>query len=289
MYICAIFIMQIIYQISVLKESLQPFRKMGSSIGFVPTMGALHEGHLSLMRACVKSNDCAVASIYVNPTQFNDKNDLRNYPRNPERDCEMLRQAGCNIVFIPGDDEMYPIPDNRIFDFGFMGNVMEGKHRPGHFNGVAQIVTKLFDAVSPDNAYFGQKDFQQLAIVRKLVADMNYAINVVACPIVREKDGLAMSSRNRLLSAEARKSAPLIYRTLKEVKKQIHNKTVSEIEVFVKESFNHKNELKLEYFTLVESDTLLPVQQIQSNMPITACIAVFAGKIRLIDNIELNS
>ena len=179
--------MQVISQIEPLKEILRSIRTDGRSIGFVPTMGALHAGHLSLIQTSIKDNSITVASVYVNPTQFNDMLDLKNYPRDIERDKEMLSSVGCDIVFVPSDSEMYPSPDVRAFDFGSMGEVMEGVHRPGHFNGVAQIVSKLFDIVEPDTAYFGQKDFQQLAIIRKLASDFNYNIKIVGCAIVRDR------------------------------------------------------------------------------------------------------
>lgn len=281
--------MHIIKNISDLKKALLPFREKGASIGFVPTMGALHKGHLSLIQECISTDDISVASIYVNPTQFNDREDLQRYPRDLGRDCETLRKEHCDFVFAPSDAEMYPQPDNRIFNFGAMGTIMEGIHRPGHFNGVAQIVTRLFDIVEPGRAYFGQKDFQQLAIIRKLVSDMNYTIHIVACPIIRESDGLAMSSRNRLLSEKERKSAPLIYHTLKQVRKQFEDKSVIELEEFVIQNINNSDDLKLEYFQIVDNKTLQPVTTIRPDIPVTACIAVYAGKIRLIDNIELIS
>lgn len=268
---------------------MAPYREKGAILGFVPTMGALHAGHLSLMQKCVSSDDVSIASIYVNPTQFNDKNDLQRYPRNLDHDCEMLREEGCSFVFTPTDREMYPEPDRRIFDFGIMGEIMEGKHRPGHFNGVAQIVTRLFEAVEPDNAYFGQKDFQQLAIIRKLVNDLHYKINIVECPIIREPDGLAMSSRNILLTKEERESAPLIYQTLLQAKEQIRKQSISEIENFVKWSINKSSELELEYFQVVDGTTLEPIHEILPDIPVIACIAVYAGKVRLIDNVELIS
>jgi pantoate--beta-alanine ligase len=278
--------MQIISNIYDLRLALAPYKTGLQKIGFVPTMGALHSGHLSLVAKSLSKDSVTVASIYVNPTQFNDKNDLKKYPRDLEGDCEMLENAGCQIVFTPTDEEMYPEPDNRVFDFGLMGSVMEGKHRPGHFNGVAQIVTKLFDAVQPDNAYFGQKDFQQLSIIRKLVKDLRYQINIEACPIIREPDGLAMSSRNKLLVLNERLAAPLINSTLNKAKNMINFAGLSEIFSFVEQVINQNPYLKLEYFEAVNSNTLLPVAEITGNEPVTACIAVFAGKIRLIDNIE---
>jgi pantoate--beta-alanine ligase len=201
----------------------------------------------------------------------------------------MLRNENCNFVFAPSDSEMYPEPDQRVFNFGEMGKVMEGKHRPGHFNGVAQIVTRLFEIVEPDRAYFGQKDFQQLAIIRKLVSDMDYTTEIVACPIIREPDGLAMSSRNMLLSEQERKSAPLIYQILQRIRKQFAGKSVSALVDLVKQEIEKSTILQLEYFQIVETRTLQPVTLINPEIPVTACIAVYAGNIRLIDNIELIS
>jgi pantoate--beta-alanine ligase len=281
--------MQIFDKINDLKSALKPYKAKYKVIGFVPTMGALHNGHISLVETSLKKNDVTIVSIYVNPTQFNDINDLKNYPRNFQQDFNMLEKIGCQIVFTPTDHEMYPEPDNRVFDFGNMANMMEGKHRPGHFNGVAQIVTKLFDAVQPDNAYFGQKDFQQLSIIQKIVKDLNYPINIEACPIVREPDGLAMSSRNMLLGANERQAAPLINKTLLEARNMINTINLSEIASFVEQSINHNQFLKLEYFEAVNTHTLQQVKEITGNEPVTACIAVFAGKIRLIDNIEFIS
>jgi pantoate--beta-alanine ligase len=281
--------MQVFNTIGSLQKALSEMRNGTSCIGFVPTMGALHEGHLSLVSRCITKSDTVVASIYVNPTQFNDPADLKNYPRNTEQDLALLESAGCNIAFVPDDSEMYPEPDTRIFDFGPMGSIMEGSHRPGHFNGVAQIVTKLFNIVQPDRAYFGQKDFQQLAIIRKLVTDMNYPIEIIACPIVREADGLAMSSRNQLLTPSHRNAAPLIYETLKSVKKMVGRTSLDEIKTLVKNTINSNPYLTLEYFQAVESVTLKPLVSMPSKVPVTACIAVIAGAVRLIDNIEFIS
>lgn len=273
------------------KESLQnalaPLKLKNISLGFVPTMGALHKGHLSLVSTCKAGNDYAICSIYVNPAQFNDKNDLKNYPRNAEQDLSMLDSAGCNFVFMPDDDEMYPEPDTRVFDFELMGSVMEGKHRPGHFNGVGQIVTKLFDLVKPDRAYFGKKDFQQLAIIRKLVADLNYKIEIIGCPIIREDDGLAMSSRNQLLTPEHRRAAPLIYQTIKTAKEMSSTAEIPMIKKYVDSVINNHPLLKLEYFQIVDSFSLESLKTLHNKTNATACIAVFAGKIRLIDNVDL--
>jgi pantoate--beta-alanine ligase len=278
--------MQVYRTIEALRMALASYRKQRSSIGFVPTMGALHQGHLSLVRKCLLSDSVSVVSIYVNPSQFNDINDLKNYPRNPVSDLGMLDAIGCHIVFMPDDNEMYPEPDTRKFDLGEIGNIMEGKHRPGHFNGVAQIVTKLFDAVQPDRAYFGQKDFQQLAIIRKIVADMHYPIEIIACPIIRETDGLAMSSRNQLLTPEQRKAAPIIFQALKMAKEMAGYANISQIKSHVNTLINRNPHLQLEYFELVESRTLAPLPDLQLKNAVTACIAVKAGMIRLIDNID---
>src|ERR1700751_2518908 len=190
----------------------------GKQIGFVPTMGALHKGHISLIEQSKKACDITVCSIFVNPNQFNDKNDLARYPRMPEKDCKMLEENGCDIVFMPSEEEIYPVPDTRVFDFGMIDKVLDGAHRPGHFNGVAQVVSRLFDIVKPDRAYFGLKDYQQVLIIKKMVEQLHLPVEIVACPILREPDGLAMSSRNTLLSAEERKAASLIPKLMQEAK-----------------------------------------------------------------------
>jgi pantoate--beta-alanine ligase len=281
--------MKVIRSIQELNDTLNPLRIQGNQIGFVPTMGALHEGHLSLVSVCVQQNDISVVSIYVNPTQFNNRNDLINYPRDLEKDSKFLKPAGCDYIFAPEDQEMYPEEDNRRFDFGLLGSVMEGKHRPGHFNGVAQIVTKLFDAVKPDRAYFGQKDFQQLAIVRSLVKKSGYNIVITACPIIREKDGLAMSSRNLLLTPEQRAIAPGIYKALMEGKGLIFSKSPVEIEEIIISTINSNPLLKVEYCQVVNPESLQPLRELIPGKPGIICIAVFAGNIRLIDNVEFIS
>lgn len=274
----------VVDKISDLKTMLQGFRSEGKSIGFVPTMGALHKGHVSLVERSVAENDITVVSIFVNPTQFNDKNDLKNYPRMPEKDIAMLEAAGVNLVFMPTESEIYPEPDTRVFDFGMLDKVMEGKFRPGHFNGVAQVVSKLFDIVEPHRAYFGQKDYQQLAIIRAMVRMLGFRIEIVGCPIVREPDGLAMSSRNLLLTPEHRKSAPLIYQTLAEARNKTNEFSVKEMIDWVVKAINSDPNLKVEYFELVDADSLLPVQGWDHPNGIVGCIAVWAGNIRLIDN-----
>jgi pantoate--beta-alanine ligase len=278
--------MQEITTVEELQKALKPFRNQQLSIGFVPTMGALHAGHLSLLKKCLGENDISVVSIYVNPTQFNDPGDLKNYPRQTDQDVSLLSSMGAHMVFIPDDREMYPEPDLRRFDFGPMGAVMEGKQRPGHFNGVAQIVTKLFDAVKPHRAYFGKKDFQQLAIIRKLTTDLHIPVEIIACPIIREPDGLAMSSRNQLLSPKHREAAPLIYQSLRKVPDLILQTDVPNLKKKIIAQINSNPLLHVEYFELVNSVTLASVTSLSAGMPVTACIAVKTGGIRLIDNID---
>jgi pantoate--beta-alanine ligase len=270
-----------------LQEKLEKLRKKGA-IGFVPTMGALHSGHLSLVEKAMNENDGVVVSIFVNPTQFNDANDLKRYPRNLGADLKMLETTGCDLVFAPEPEEIYPEPDTRRFDFGEMEQIMEGAHRPGHFNGVAQVVSKLFELVKPDRAYFGQKDFQQQAIIKKLVRMLNMDIEIVPCPIVREESGLAMSSRNELLNSEERENAALIYKTLSVAEKQTGEKSVYELKKWVTETINKNPFLDVEYFEVVNEENLKPVENWSGNSKKVGCIAVFCGKIRLIDNIELN-
>jgi pantoate--beta-alanine ligase len=263
-----------------------------SPVGFVPTMGALHEGHLSLVENAVRQCQVVVVSIFVNPTQFNDKNDLENYPRTPGNDLELL--AGVlrenDMVFTPNVKEIYPEEDKREFHFGNLDNVMEALHRPGHFNGVAQVVSRLFNIVAPDTAFFGQKDFQQLAVIKALVKQTGDKVKIIGNPIVREKDGLAMSSRNRLLDNEIRKNANIIYKTISSVSSMIKISDVTEIKSFVNDSINKVDGFKVEYFEIVDDTELIPVvnkNEMEKGKLYFGCIAVQAGKIRLIDNIEI--
>lgn len=274
--------MQIITTKSELCKSLT--NSTGIRIGFVPTMGALHQGHLSLVMRSKRENEVTVVSIFVNPTQFNDSRDLEKYPRTLDADINLLSQVGCDIVFAPTVDEMYPEKDTRIFNFGTLETVMEGKHRPGHFNGVAQIVSKLFDAVQPHIAYFGEKDFQQLAIIREMVKQLDYTITIAGCPIVRESSGLALSSRNMLLSAEEHKKAPIIYQILSESCIFVAQKQPHEVRNWVLNKFQNTG-LDVEYFEIVDGYSLQPVSSWNESDYIVGCIAVFCGKIRLIDNI----
>jgi len=272
------------------EKILSPYRTGGKSIGFVPTMGALHKGHISLVNLSINENDVTVCSIFVNPTQFNDPADLKRYPRPVESDREMLESAGCTVLFMPSVEEMYPNGDYTLLneDFGILDKVMEGKSRPGHFAGMITIVSKLFDAVKPAKAYFGNKDFQQLTIVKYFVKKYSLPILIRECPISRDTDGLAMSSRNRLLSPEERKGAGLIPKTLFKVKEMWGWKTISELKAIVIDEFAKESVLKLDYFEIIHFDTLMSISEPASSAtPIMACIATFAGKIRLIDNIRL--
>lgn len=261
-------------------------------VGFVPTMGALHNGHISLIENAIHQCPVVVVSIFVNPTQFNDKNDLNNYPRTPEDDLRLIDKITRNndLVFMPAVKEVYPLEDKRVFRFGNLDNVMEAVHRPGHFNGVAQVVSRLFDIVKPDIAFFGQKDFQQLAIIKSLVKQTNSNIRIIGNPIIREKDGLAMSSRNMLLEPSARASAPSIYETISEAARMIKSYDVPEIRNFVDNAINKIPGFKVEYFEIVDDSDLVPVKskaEMKNEKNYFGCIAVYAGKIRLIDNIKI--
>ena len=269
-----------------LAQALKPYRSTPASIGFVPTMGALHAGHLSLVEQCRRENGVVVVSIFVNPTQFNDKSDLANYPRTWDEDVNLLAVAGCDMLFAPPVEEMYPEEDTRVFDFGTLDKVMEGACRPGHFNGVAQIVSRLFDAVQPGRAYFGEKDFQQLAIIRRMAAMMDYRVQITGCPIIRETDGLAMSSRNMRLSSEQRRQAPAIARTLFACKEKTGVVPLDELKKWAVAQIDSTTGLRTEYFNIVDRDTLQTATQYREDA-LQACVAVHAGAVRLIDNIRL--
>ena len=261
-------------------------RKEGLSIGFVPTMGALHDGHISLVRKAREENDIVICSIFVNPIQFNNPDDLKKYPRTLEKDLQLLEEAGCDLVFNPSVDEMYPETVKKEYDFGDLANVMEGEFRPGHFNGVAIVVQKLFDITLPHRAYFGEKDYQQLQIIKALVRIENLDVEIRPCPISREKDGLARSSRNERLTPEMRRAVPYINLVLNEAKGMAQNHTAGDIIRFVKFKFSEHPLLKLEYFSIASGIDLQPVSGYASKGDM-AFIAVFAGDIRLIDNIQL--
>jgi pantoate--beta-alanine ligase len=277
--------MELFRTIKALQEALGRDRNNGYSIGFVPTMGALHQGHLSLVRRAGVENERVVVSIFVNPTQFNDPNDLRNYPRTLDADRTLLSTVRCNYIFAPEADEIYPEPDTRKFDFGALEEVMEGHFRPGHFNGVAQVVSKLLDIVKPDKAYFGRKDFQQYSIILNMVSKLKLPIEIVACDIIREEDGLAMSSRNSLLTVEHRAIAPSIYAILKEACTEAASYSPDEVRSHVVEKINEIALLRIEYFEIVDELTLESVTAWDQPGKKVGCIAVYAGSVRLIDNI----
>ena len=278
--------MKLIHTVQELCTELNAQRLAGKKIGFVPTMGALHEGHASLVKLAVAENDVVVVSDFVNPTQFNDQNDLLKYPRTLEADCELLEKVGAHYVFAPSVEEIYPEPDTRQFSYAPLDTVMEGKFRPGHFNGVCQVVSKLFMMVEPHFAYFGEKDFQQLAIIREMVKQMNFPIRIVGCPIVRESDGLALSSRNARLSDAQRVQALNISKTLFASKEYAATHTVEETQAFVEQSIADSEGLELEYFEIVDGLTLQKIAGWDETDYAVGCITVFCGEVRLIDNIK---
>mgnify|MGYP000455492866 FL=1 len=280
--------MKIIDTVAALQLAVTEAKQQGLSVGLVPTMGALHEGHASLIRQCVAENQLTVVSVFVNPTQFNDPKDLQHYPRTFEADAQLIASLGGDIVFAPSVEEIYSQEDKRVFSYPPIDTVMEGARRPGHFNGVCQIVSKLFDMVSPDKAYFGEKDFQQIAVVRAMMRDLGYKFQLVPCPIVRETSGLALSSRNALMSEDERVLATNIYRTLREsvVFSQAH--TVEETQQFVVNQLNALEGLEVEYYEIVNGETLQTVTSWEDAAQIQGCITVFCGArpVRLIDNIS---
>lgn len=258
-----------------------------SGIGFVPTMGALHAGHRSLVERARRECATVVVSVFVNPTQFNDKTDLKNYPRTPEADLRLLEEVGADYVFMPSVEEVYPEPDTRTFDFGIIDKVMEGATRPGHFNGVAQVVSRLFDLVKPAKAYFGEKDFQQIAVIREMVRQLRIPVEIIPCPIVRGEDGLALSSRNTLLDTDHRTAAPYIYKVLKAAVEKSHQTTPDQLAAWVTAQVESNPLLKVIYFQVVDAATMQQVRTWEESPAIQGCIAVQAGDIRLIDNIKL--
>ena len=278
--------MKLIHTVQELRTELNAQRLAGKKIGFVPTMGALHEGHASLVKLAVAENDVVVVSDFVNPTQFNDQNDLLKYPRTLEADCELLEKVGAHYVFAPSVEEIYPEPDTRQFSYAPLDTVMEGKFRPGHFNGVCQVVSKLFMMVEPHCAYFGEKDFQQLAIIREMVKQMNFPIRIVGCPIVRESDGLALSSRNARLSDIQRVQALNISKTLFASKEYAATHKVEETQAFVEQAIAASEGLELEYFEIVDGLTLQKIAGWDETDYAVGCITVFCGEVRLIDNIK---
>lgn len=280
--------MEIINSVKELKDKLYIHKSQKKSIGLVPTMGALHKGHISLVEKCSKENDITVVSIFVNPTQFNDKKDLERYPRTLEADCKLLGNIKVDIVFAPSVEEIYPEPDTRTFSYPPTDTVMEGKYRPGHFNGVCQIVSKLFDFVEPDKAYFGEKDFQQVAVIKAMVKDKKYSIEIIQCPIIRENDGLALSSRNALLTSQERLIAVNISKVLKNSIEYSLSHSLNETREWVINQINSTEGLKIEYYEIVDGETLNSIDKWEDSNYIVGCITVFCGStpIRLIDNIK---
>ena len=279
--------MEIIRKVKRLDEVLDTARKSGKSVGLVPTMGALHAGHLSLVRRARAENDIVVVSVFVNPTQFNNPDDLRTYPRTEEADCRLLESAGVDYALVPAVEEMYPEKDTRVFDLGPVGEVMEGAMRPGHFNGVCQIVSKLFDIVKPARAYFGEKDFQQIAVIRRMVDLLGLELEIVPCPIVREPDGLALSSRNVRLTPEGRKVAPEIHKALEaSLKLKAQGMTPAEVEKATVDAIDAIPGLKTEYYTIVDARTMQPVAAWSDADGVAGCVTVYCGDVRLIDNIR---
>jgi len=279
--------MKVFEKIKDIRSHLASLKADGKSIGFVPTMGALHDGHIQLVKTSVSQNDVTVVSIFVNPIQFNNPEDLAKYPRTIEADIEKLAGAGCDIVFSPSEHEMYPEPDNTVMEFGGLEKVMEGRFRPGHFRGVGIVVKKLFEITTPDRAYFGEKDYQQLAIIKYMVKNLSIPVEIVPCPIVREADGLAMSSRNMRLTPEHRAVAPEINKALLRAKENYSWFIPSGLEQLVTTEIEQNPGLRVEYAAVVDYVALQPFEDWMDSEHAVLCVAVFAGNVRLIDNILL--
>jgi len=283
--------MEVFEKIVDLQDHLQNFKDKGAVIGFVPTMGALHDGHLSLVRKARQECDVVVASIFVNPVQFNNKIDLQKYPRSMDEDLKKLTAEECDVAFVPQEAEMLnrTNTDTSKYNFGYIEEVMEGAFRPGHFKGVAYIVEKLFGIVKPDKAFFGEKDYQQLTIIKELVKQTKMPVEIISCPTIRESDGLAMSSRNVLLSSTERQTAKLISQTLFEAKQKVNEMEVASLRTWAINKFQQNPEINLQYFDIVNGDDLQPVNSWNDNNKVVGCIAATVGTTHLIDNLLLNS
>lgn len=279
--------MQIIRSVDELIDYVAMQKNHHHSIGLVPTMGALHKGHISLVERAVKENPCVIVSVFVNPTQFNNPEDLRTYPRTEEEDIRLLAQNGVSAVFLPSVEEIYPngLAPDKVYDLGSVAEVMEGKFRPGHFQGVARIVSRLFELCQPNRAYFGEKDFQQIAVIRRMAETEGQEVEIIDCPIKRADDGLALSSRNTLLTPEQRSNAPRIYEALRQSVEYSRNHSVQATHDMVVEQLDAVPEMKVEYFEIVDARTLLPISEWEESPRVQGCITVFNGKVRLIDNI----
>jgi pantoate--beta-alanine ligase len=275
-------------EIEPFRAFLRSLRNVGKTIGFVPTMGALHEGHLELIKQSKSENAVTVCSIFVNPAQFNNPTDLAKYPRTIEGDTSLLKSVGCDVLFLPAVSEMYPSSEALTFNLGALDNILEGEFRPGHFSGVALVVSKLFNIVHPTRAYFGQKDFQQVMVIKKLVNDLNFDLNIVVVPTVRENDGLAMSSRNLRLNPENRKKALLLYQSLQEAKALLlHGKNFSEVKKIIQSKFK-STDVRLEYFELCEAENLKSLNSVDANTKAVLLVAAYVGEVRLIDNMLIH-
>lgn len=277
----------VLSKVDEIRRAIENARTSGKIVGLVPTMGALHYGHVSLIRHALDSCDVVVVSIFVNPTQFNEPQDFQNYPRNLEADLEILRDAGCHLAFVPEFEDVYPEPDNTHYDFGHLETNYEGAHRPGHFRGVAMVVRRFFEIIQPDKAFFGLKDYQQVQVIQELVKQFQLNISIEPMPTIREKDGLAMSSRNRLLSVDQRDQAANIYRVLKEIREKAKNVDIAGLTKWVQQEIDQYSELELEYFGIAEPNGLTPIENLRETPHAIALIAVWAGNIRLIDNLQL--
>ena len=273
--------------VEALQKEISNLKSENKIIGFVPTMGALHQGHLSLVEYSKNQCDITVTSIFVNPTQFNNKSDLEKYPRTVERDLEMLKSKNVDIVFMPNEKEMYPEEDTRKFNFGKLETVMEGKFRDGHFNGVAQIVSKLFNFVKPDKAFFGLKDFQQVAIIKAMVRQLEMPVEIVPCPIIREENGLAMSSRNQRLSEEQKQDATILFKTIDNITKNFKEFTPKDLQNFSIKEIENNSSLKVEYLEIVDDNSLETIGNWNENKNISCCVAAYCGEVRLIDNMQI--
>lgn len=276
--------MLVLHKIKEIEELISLQKQKGCTIGFVPTMGALHQGHISLIGFSKQQTDFTVCSIFVNPNQFNNQSDLKHYPRTPDADIALLEAAGCDVLYMPEVSDVYPEKDTRVFNFGYLDTILEGAHRPGHFNGVGQVVSILLQGVKPHKAFFGSKDYQQVMVVKELVRQLNLPVEIVACPILREPDGLAMSSRNTRLSAEERKTAALIPEIMQEARLIILDKGIEAAKTYVEERVSAVSTMKLEYYEVCDAETLKSLTGLSGTTKAVSLIALFVGNIRLIDN-----
>ncbi len=276
--------MLIFHQIVEAKEYISLQKLNNKTIGFVPTMGALHQGHISLIDASKKVCDITVCSIFVNPTQFNNASDLTHYPRTPSTDIQLLKDAGCDVLYMPEVKDIYPETDTRQFDFGYLDTILEAEHRPGHYNGVGQVVSILLEGIRPHKAFFGSKDYQQVMVVKSLVKQLKLDVDIISCPILREEDGLAMSSRNMLLTSEERKTATLVPKLMQQAKALVIEQGILAAKAFVTNEISKVSIMKLDYYEVCHTETLEPLTQLKPNQEAISLIAVFVGNIRLIDN-----